>query len=384
MREHRLCYGSPAPDIESGVAVCVGFMSASCTPKHGLTGTVLFVDMSTHETLTASIARVNNEDRNACHLRFIFDKAAQFGESPVVQTFPLLFIGLNPGADILEVFKTNCAMGAFSFGNDATRYVVVDPLLETALSSAHFPKPTFGGSCAFLLQYGAAFSVPLTLCFYVLAAELLARGIGSDINDTQVNPKNTFRRQQIRVVKITNSGDIPMAANKHQIHFAFAMLEQLALMFATNKPDLDTSVQRPNRNLVIRQKTKNPVVVGLCAKWAKNALRFLVQLVGIRDLSDATNGNLRSQLKTTPNFLINNLMQIKLPECFSIPRLFRNPATRLITPLQRLLKQYGLFWRGLQFNVSYKFHNSNIETLLAFVNTKRMTALRTVRYPSPA
>lgn len=140
-------------------------------------------------------------------------KAAQFGESPVVQAFPLLFIGLSPGANVFEVFKADRAMGAFRFGNDATRNVVVDPLLKTALSAAHFPEPTLRGSCAFLLQYGAAFNVPLALCFYIFAAELLSRGIGRDVDDSKINPKNAFRCQQIGVIKVTNRSDVPVAAN---------------------------------------------------------------------------------------------------------------------------------------------------------------------------
>ena len=82
-------------------------MSADDTPKHGLTGAVLFGDMAAGRALTAGIKRVNHKNRNAGQTRLVFNKAAQFGESPVVQAFPLLFIGLSPCANVLEVFKTS-------------------------------------------------------------------------------------------------------------------------------------------------------------------------------------------------------------------------------------------------------------------------------------
>jgi hypothetical protein len=381
MREHRLCYRSPAPNIESGVAVCVGFMSAGYTPKHGLTGAIFLVDMPAHKALTAGVSWVNNKNRDACFARFIFNKAAKLGESPVVQAFPLLFVGLSPGADILEVFKTNRALGAFSFGNDATRDVVVNPLLETALSSAHFPKPTLRGFGSFLLQHGAAFNVPLALCFYVFAAELFSPGIGSDVNDSKINAKNAFWFQQIGVVKVTNRSDIPLAANKHQIHFTLAMLEQLALMFTTNKPDLNSSGQRPNRHSIIGQKPKNPVVIGLCARGAKRALGLFIQLVGIGHFGNTAHRHLRRQSKLFSNRSVNQLMQIVLPKSLIFPGLKGNPMTRGIAPFKRLLKKLRLFRCRLQFEVGDQFHNFKYRRLCADGQQKRPDRLAVAAIP---
>jgi len=369
MRELKALLLRPASDHDSGVAVGVFFVPAGCTPKHGLAGAVLFVDVAARRALAAGVTRIDNENRNAGTTRLVGNKIAQLSETPVVQAFPLLQIGLNPGANAFEVFKGNRAAGAFSFGNDATRNVVVDPLLKTALLSAHFPKPTFRGLGSFLLQQGATPGIPFALGFYLLAAELFARGIGCQINDAQINSKNTFRGQQFGIVKVTHGGDVPMAAHKHQIHFALAMLEQLALMFAANEPDFDAPVQRPDRNPVIGQKPENPVVIRLRAQRAKRALRFLVQLVGVGHFCDATHGHLRSKVKLLSNGLINQLMQIKLPECFSLPSLYRNPVTRLVAPFKRLLEQFSLFGRRLQFDVSHKFHSSIIESILGCVNT---------------
>ena len=383
MREQRLCYSSPAADIDSGVTVCVGFMSTGCTPKHGLTGAVFLVNMSAHRALAAGMTGVNNDNRNAMLAGFVFDKATQFSESPVMQSFPLLFIGLSPSANMLEVFKAYRALGAFCFGNDATRDVVVNPLLKTALSAAHFLEPSSRGSCSFLLQSGSALLVPLAIGFYVFSAELFARGIRSDVDDPHINPKNPLRSQQIGIVEITDRSDIPASTNEHQIDFAFAVLQQATLMVAANIPDLNASVQRPDRNVVIGNKPKNPLIVGLRAQRAKNTLRFLIELVGISDFGNTAHGDLRGQVKAIPRRLVDQLVQIKLPERFCVPRLLRNPVTGGVALFQRLLEQFCLFGRRLQFDVSDKFHISSIETLLTLVNPKKLTVLCTVPLSLP-
>ena len=153
MREHRLCYSSPAPNVESGVLVGVCFVSAGQTPKHGLTGAIALVDMSARRALAAGVARIDRDHRDACHCSLIFDKATKLSEAPVVQSSPQRLIdGLSPFADTFEIFNGNRTTGAFCFGNDLTRDVVVDPLLKPALSAAQFPQPTFRGSCTFFLQ----------------------------------------------------------------------------------------------------------------------------------------------------------------------------------------------------------------------------------------
>ena len=214
----------------------------------------------------------------------------------------------------------------------------------------------------------------------------------SDICNISINHKDSsnwiraiklIRRQQGGIVEITDRSDIPVPTDKHQIHFALAVFKQTALMVATDIANLDSSVQSPDRHLLIGDKPEQPIIVGLCPQRAKNALRFLIELVGIGHFGNTAHGYLRSKVKAFSRFLIHQFVQIKLPEHFCSPCLLRNPVTSRIASLQRLLEQIRLFGRRLQFDVSDKFHNSIIETLLALVNPQRLTAPCAVRYPSP-
>jgi hypothetical protein len=102
MREHRLSYSSPAGDIASGVVVCIVAVPAFHTPKLGLGFPVAFVDAPTGETLFAGIAWIDSYHRHAGPLGLILNKGAELTEAPVVQAFPLRFVGLNPCPDMLR------------------------------------------------------------------------------------------------------------------------------------------------------------------------------------------------------------------------------------------------------------------------------------------
>ncbi len=107
MREHRLSYSSPSGDIASGVMVCVITVPAFHTPKLRLGWSVSFVDTATGRALAASVAWVDYHHRHASTFSLILDKGAKLSEAPVMQAFPLRFVGLNPCPDMLEIFKSN-------------------------------------------------------------------------------------------------------------------------------------------------------------------------------------------------------------------------------------------------------------------------------------
>lgn len=215
----------------------------------------------------------------------------------------------------------------------------------------------------------------------------------SDICNISINHKDSsnwiraiklIRRQQFGIIKVANSGDVPVTVDEHQIDFALTMRQQPALMFATNKSDLDTPVQRPNRNAIIGQKPKNPVIVGLRPHRAKSALCFLVQLVGVCYLGNTAYRYLRRQVELLTNRLINQLMQIVLPKSLVFPSLQRNPITRLVAPFKRLLKQFRLFGCGLQFEIGDQFHIFKYRRLCADRQQKRPDRFAVAAIPSPA
>jgi hypothetical protein len=146
MREHRTSYKNVAPsgDIASSVMVCVITVPASHTQKLGLGFPVALGDMAASRTLPAGIAWIDNRNRDACALGLVHDEGPKLGEAPIVQTVPLLFLGLNLSSDMRQIFQRDSETGAFSSGDDAFGNAMVFVFLEPFLLAAHGTKAALG------------------------------------------------------------------------------------------------------------------------------------------------------------------------------------------------------------------------------------------------
>ena len=346
MCELRLGYSSPARNHSRCVMVCVTAMPAGHTQKLGLGFPVALIDMPTHETFSARVAWIDGYDRDASQLCLVFDKASKLGETPIVQAFSLLFVGLTAGSNVFQILDLNAESGAFRSGNDALGNAMVMVLLESPLFSAYLPEAAFRGFCADTLKDSATFSVSLPVRFDAGAGMLVPETIGCDINDAEIHSQHAVGGEQAGVVEITNRAQIPLSAHEHQINFAFAMLKQLSLMLSTNVSDLFAPRQQPKRNKFIRAKAQNSVVVGLSCMLAEDALRFLVDLVRIGNLCYATHSYLCSQLELCAKFSVKRFVHIKLPKYLRFPSSRREPIASFVATLKGCAEQSFLAFAG--------------------------------------
>lgn len=335
MRKHRLSYNSPSGDVASGVVVCIVAMPAFHTPKLRLGFTVALVDTATEETLFAGIMWIDNHHRHTGPLGLILDKVAKLAEAPVMQAFPLRFVGLNPCPDVLEIFKPNAERGAFRSGDDAFGNTVVLVFLEPLLSAAYLPKAAPSGPCTYALQGGASFGVAFPIGFDFSPAVPLTQAVSGDIYNPKIHTKDALMGKQFGIVKVAHRGQIPLATYPHQIDFAFAMFEQFELVIAANIANLFSTRQKPQRDFLIRDKAQDAIVVRLRRVLAEGAFSFLIQFVGVRHFGNAAYRHLRRQLKLSAEFLVGKFVQIVLAKCLGFPCILRKPVTCPVATLKR-------------------------------------------------
>ena len=335
MREHRTSYCAPSGDIASSVMVCVVAVPAYHTLKNRLGFPVFLGDMPARHALPAGVARIDNRNGNAGLLGLIFDKGAKLAKTPIVQTVPLLFSGLNLDPDMRQIFQRDTQTGAFSSGNDALGNAMILMLLKACLLAADGAQAALGRPGASALQGGAALGVALARRLHLVARVLPAQAVSGNVDDAEIDAKDAVRRQQGRVVKVAHDGQIPLAAHEHQIHFAFAVLQQLTLVFTANVSDFCASLQQPDRHDIAIGKAENPVVVRLRRMFAKSTLRFLVDFVRIRHFGNATHRHLRAYFKFGAQLVITKFVEVELPEYLGFKSPFSNPVARGIAPLKR-------------------------------------------------
>ena len=80
----------------------------------GLGFTISLVDMATGRTGPAGIARIDKADRDTGKLRFVGDKRLQLPKGPGRQYRTLRLASPDPRADVLQDFKSNLPLRAFS------------------------------------------------------------------------------------------------------------------------------------------------------------------------------------------------------------------------------------------------------------------------------
>lgn len=376
MREQiRHCYSSPSGDIPRGVQVGVIAVSALLAPKLRLCFPVPLGDVAAFRAFPASVARINNYDRDTGFLGLVNEELSQLAEAPIVQSLPMLLAGLNPRPDMRQFLQRNTETGAFSSGNDCFRYAVVLMFLEPPLFVAHLPKAAFCCFGADALQDRAPFCIAFPVRFDLGAGILIALAIGCDLDDAHIDTQHPIGSKQTGIIEVAHTGQIPLAANEHQIDLALAVLQQFPLVVAADDGNLLPSGQQPKRNAVVGNEAEDSVVVGLGGMFAElDRRQFLALwkcclccLVGVGNLCNAPDGNLGGKFKLLAQLAIERLVHIVLASHAACKRLLGKPVTSLVATLKRRAEHGFLLRRRNQFQVGYEFHSSSMEYLLCNV-----------------
>jgi hypothetical protein len=74
--------------------------------------------------------------------------------------------------------------------------------------------------------------------------------IEGEVDDAEIDAKHILNTGLLGVGHIADDGEIPFAANEHQVNLARAVAKQSALAFAADKRELDPAGQRPDADLV--------------------------------------------------------------------------------------------------------------------------------------
>lgn len=320
-------------------------MPAANTGEGALIGSVLVVDRSASTTPFGGVARIYQNDRYASKPGFVFDKATELSECPIMQASSLLASGLNARPNVPEVFKPYRSARALRLANKSLRDYVVGVGLESPLPSGKLPEPSFCGLCAASLKSSAATSEMRSDLLDAFAGMRTAVAVESDVHDAEINTQHAFDTQEFRVRHVTDAGQVPLATYEHQVNFALAEGEQCSLVLTAYEGYLFASCQRPNTHSVVTEETKDAIIVGLCGVLLKGPLSLTSELVGTGDLGNAENGRLSGQTVHTANLTIGHLVKIESPKGFRLEGLSRKVVASLIASYERLTQQMALLRR---------------------------------------
>lgn len=353
---HRLFDNSPRTDIPCGDIIGWSSETARLTDKRVSGAPIRLGDMATVGTCSTRVTGINQNQRHSCQYCFVRHKLTELRKSPVGQSRPLPPPSRNPLANPRQVFQADRACGALGGCHDCFANAVIHVFLVAGLFTFELVEFPLRRTRAVALQVAAAVRKRAALLLNRLSRVGHPIGIDGEVHNAQVNPEGIHPSRLFFAGHITDREDVPFPSDQAQIDFPLAIGEQAALMCSTDKRDLLPTAGRPERDGVIVHKPKDPIIEGLRCRWTKPPLDFLVELVGVGNLSNAAHNHLGRQWKFLTTQVVTQVMQAILPKRLLLPGQVRDPIARRIRRLQGLTQRSLLFRCRQQLELRNQFH----------------------------
>lgn len=327
--------------------------------------TVSFFNMSTVRTFLTGIFWVNFKQLHAEHLCFVREKLFELIERPVRMLCPLAFANRSGLPYAVQVFNGKRTPKCLRLLDKKFADYVVCVVLKSFLFARQFLQVSLGRFCSFRLQSGAKFLITLTLLLYLFTDETFASGVGSKINNTQINSENFIGFHWSQVFDVARNEQEELATMQNEVRFALPMLEHVPLSFTTNEGQIHSTLKSPEVDLfLLNLESQNPIIESDCSVFTKNPLIVFTDFICISDFRDCTHGYLSRELEGLFDGIICGVMEWDLSKFLLFPSDFGKTIASSIDSFKCLFQNYCLFAVGQESYLSDEFHKTIILNLL--------------------
>ena len=334
-------------------------VSARQTSECRLVGPVALVDIPARGAFPRGVARIDSDNRNPGENRFVRDKRSELRESPTVQNCSLRFPNRYPTSDSGQFLDRNSSAGDFGCLNDLLANDVVGVRGESSLTPGKLFESAFGRSVLLSLKFGAKMSMSEPNAPYGRAAVAESIRSAGDLSNPKIDAKKGRRLGLCRFADFARGPEIEPTAAIDQVGLSMLAGEQRELWGTSSESNLQALVESTNRDgLLCGLPSENARIVSDRTVRAKGALGLLVELVRVRNLSNATYGDLRGQSEFTAKCQIAQRVDAVLSELLNLPRPLGHPVACLVDSLNRFQQRSVLRWSGEQLHFGGKPHSA--------------------------
>jgi hypothetical protein len=346
-------------------------------------------NVAAYKATLTGVRRVNSDHGHALKLCFVFDKGSQLCERPIAVLGSVLFaFDPCPLTNSGQVFNRYSSLRVYGSGNKSLADNVVGVGLKTGLLTTKFLQLAPGGLRTLALQFVAHPLMALTILFNRGAREVLAVTGSGDVGHAHIDAKKAINIGGVGRFFFAGSKQVELATNQAKVCFTVLTLQQVSLVVAANEGDSFPASQCPDANeLLVGVPTEDSIIVGDAAMQLEGALRFLVQLVPVRNFGDAPHDQLGGQPKVRTNVGVDKLVQVVLSEGLLFPSNIAYLVARFVRPFKRKHQEIVLMFGWLKLHFRRQFHGYigaqmfGIVKCLTAVN-EEVQPWRAVSYPS--
>lgn len=327
------------------------------TTKLSLRTPIRFRAMPTGIAPTRRVARVYQYHRDALLSSLVADVCPKLGKRPIAVSCALLWPSSPcPRTDARQVFQGDPPLRAFGFCSEPLANSVVGVGLKAPLTPGQLAQLAFCRQRTDLLKCGATGGIPLAARFDLRSAERLSVAIRGNVHNTEVNAQKSISLVQIRRWHLAGDIQEPFTAPIHQIAFALLEGQHSPLVFATDEGDRLPACDRPDRDGSPGQiKAQAARVIRQRSERLEGAQRFAIELVGVGNFCDASDGNLSAQTKRRAHILIHELVQGELAKGLALPGNAGDRVACRVGCFKRAAQGVGLLCGGVQLDLGGEF-----------------------------
>lgn len=336
----------------------------------------MLINTTTQRTSARGITRVNEFNNDPRQFSFVFNKASQLSESPRVLLSALAMPNRHSVSDAAQVFKGDTPSSVFSLFNNPLADYVVDISSKSLFLAGTLFKKSFclfrAVSLEFRPHLGMSFSKTINLISRVGSPI----GVGSDINDTQVNSKKAIRFIRKWLWGIYHHCQIESAITEDKVGLPDYPIKPCFLISSNSDGDNLSSLKSQDGYLVQSLPREDALVINDSPICFESGLNGAVSLVGFGNLANGTDGKLCRKLKVLSYLTIDSLLKAKLTRCAKSKGNLSDGIASLVKSLHSLQKCFMLLCDWGKFDHQGLFHNSIIQLLNSSVNILKKGGLR--------
>lgn len=329
----------------------------------------MFINTATYRTCARGVTGVNQFNHDPSEFGFILDKGSQLSEGPRVLLSPLAMSNRDSGTDTLEVFKGDTPSSAFSLFNNPLRDYVVDISSEALFLFRAFHEKSFGLFGAIGLKSGAKFSMAFSKPVDLPPTVDFSIRVGSYIYNTKVNTNEAVRLIWCRLRGVNHNCQIEDALTENKVGLSHLPINS-GFLVSTN-PDRDnlTAVECEDRNSIQAFPGKDALVVDHSSVWLEEVLSIHICLIALRNFGYSPYGHLGRKIIVLTKVAIDNMVEIVLPESFTVKSNITSVVAGFVKPLHHLKERLVLLLARSEFDHQCLLHNSIVELFILYVNT---------------
>ena len=349
--------GGPTRNYAGRVDIRVLGVTARETSEGRLVGPVAPVDVAARGAFPRSIAWIDSQQQNSGENRFVCDKRSKLRERPTVQNCALRFPNRYPVSDSGQFLDRNSSAGAFGCLNDLLADNVIGVRGEPSLTPGKLLKFALGRARLLSLKFSAQSAMPVPDALDGFTAGRNSIRSARDLRHAEINSEKRICLNWRGLSSVTRSGQIKDTTRVDQVGLPALVGEQSELWDSGGESNLQTLAESANRDgLLLDVPSQNTGIVANRPTQTERTLHFLIEFVGICDLRNAADCDLRRQPEFTPQRGVGQRVYAVLSKLLRLPCLLRNPVARLVDSLKRFQQRSGLRWVGEQLHFGGESH----------------------------